>query len=59
MTYMRFNITDELRKVSRGRKSKVDADTLLRLIVDDYLKLCADDSAMWLERLYSLEDHRI
>ena len=53
MAYMRFDIEAELRKVSKGRKPKVDPAVLLYLIADDYLNRagCLDDSTAFLERL--------
>jgi hypothetical protein len=61
MAYMRFDIEAELRKVSKGRKPKVDPAVLLYLIADDYLNRagCLDDSTAFLERLYNLPDPRV
>jgi hypothetical protein len=61
MAYMRFNVQEELRKLSRGQKTKADPCVLLSLIADDYLERCADapgDSVAWLTRLHDLEDPR-
>jgi hypothetical protein len=64
MAFQKFNIVTELKKVSRGRKSKVDPGVLLRLIADDYLDYLEGagthpgDSGDFLERLYGLEDPR-
>ena len=69
MTYQKFNVMAELRKFSRGRKTKVEPYVLLRLIVDGYLgwtgagagdvAACPDDSLAFLEQLYRLEDPRV
>ena len=62
MSYLEFNVETELRKVARGRKSKVEPYVLLRMIAEDYLALTGaedaarrDDSVDFLERLYGLE----
>jgi hypothetical protein len=62
MTYLKFNVVTELRKIARGRKSKVEPIVLLSRIAGDYLALTGakdaagqDDSVDFLERLYSLE----
>ena len=38
MTYIKFNVVTELRKAVRGRKTKVDKDTLLRLAAEQLLQ---------------------
>jgi hypothetical protein len=62
MAYTRFNVTAELRKFLKGKKTKVDAETLLLVIGGRYLEALkdrrSDDSVHWLERLYNLEDPR-
>jgi hypothetical protein len=54
-----------MRKVARGRESKVDSYLLLRLIADDYLNGAGAettthmrDSEPWLKHLNSLNDPR-
>jgi hypothetical protein len=39
MSYTKINVVTELRKVSRGKKSKVDPHVLLRLIADEHLQM--------------------
>ncbi len=37
MSYLKFNVVDELKKVSQGRKSKVGT-SVLRSVIKDVLK---------------------
>lgn len=61
MSFLKFDVDVELRKVARGRKSKVEPIVLLSLIAGNYLALTGaeaarrDDSLAFLERLYGLE----
>jgi hypothetical protein len=36
MTYVRFNLNNELKKAARGKKTKVDMGLLLYLATDGY-----------------------
>ena len=37
MSYLKFNITDELEKVSQGRKTEADAVIVLQLNADELI----------------------
>lgn len=39
MTYTKFNVAAELRKFLRGKKTKVDAGTLLSVVGARYLEM--------------------
>ena len=36
MSYARFNVLTELRKIKAGKPTKIDADTLLHIIATEY-----------------------
>ena len=62
MTYPKYDIVTELRKIALGCKSEIDPYVLLRLIAEQYFKSRPipnhNEPEDFLEQLYTLEDPR-